>query len=111
MFLRFTGKRFQKKNNVCLKIDENGKFVGEIVLYNFSYDEKVELGVRVCKKYQNKGYAYKACDAVIKYAEEVLHKKVVAKRYIQNENCKKLFEKLNFNVSGQDKKFVYYEKN
>ena len=59
--------------------------------------ENIELGFLIGKAYQGQGYAYEACDAILKYGKEVLGLETVqtlVKK--ENEVSIRLCEKLGF---------------
>ena len=58
-FFEMQLRDFKNKDNLCLLIREKQTEtpMGEVVLHNFSYDNKVEVGVRLMKKFHGKGYA------------------------------------------------------
>ena len=103
---------FKNGKNLCLAIrsSEKSKMLGEVILYNFSFNNTVEVGIRLFKKYQNKGYATKSILLITTYAEQILQKTLVAKCYKQNISSQKLFEKCNFIRDFEDKKFIYYKR-
>lgn len=99
---------FKLKDNLCLKISEskNSKMLGEVVLHNFTYDKKVEVGVRLFKKYQGKGYAQKAVSLILNYAKS-LGLTPVAKCYLKNEKSYKCLTRAGMVETSKDKKFIY----
>ena len=104
---------YKNKFNVCLAIRESkrGKMIGEAVLHNFGYDNTVEIGVRLFKKYHGKGYGKTTFIAMINYVETVLHKKPVTKAYKQNKNSINAMLKAGLEQVGEDNKFYYFAKN
>ena len=110
-FVKMAIEDFKKRENLCLAIrDKKSKaFMGEVVLYNFSYQNTVEIGFRLFKKYQNKGYAYESVKLVLDYVENVLNLTAAAKCYKGNFSSQKLLKKCNFELKNQDKKFYYFE--
>lgn len=101
---------FKQKDNLCLAIREvsGGKMLGEVVLHNFTYDKKVEVGVRLLKKYQGKGFASKAVKLICAYAKS-LGLTPVSKCYLQNEKSYKCLVRAGMVESSRDKKFIYLE--
>ncbi len=100
---------FKNKDNLCLLIkDKKTKTpMGEVVLHNFSYDNKVEVGVRLMKKYHGKGYASESVKLISNYALTVLGKSPVAKCYLKNEKSLSALKSAGFTVDFKDKKFYY----
>lgn len=110
-FVKMAIDDFKKQKNLCLAIrDKKSKvFMGEVVLYNFDYDDTVEIGFRLFKKYQKQGYAYESVRLVLDYVKSVLKLRVVAKCYKKNLNSLKLLEKLGFARNGEGGKHYYFE--
>ena len=111
-FYKMQLKDYKEKNNLCLAIREkqSSKMLGEVILYNFSYDNKVELGIRLFKKEQSKGYGTKAMTLLADYVEEVLNKKATAKCYKNNLSSQKMLLKCGFDLILTKGKFCYFEK-
>ncbi len=111
-FYKMQLKDYKDKNNLCLAIRKtpNSEMLGEVILYNFSYDGKVELGIRLFKKYQNMGYGTKVMTTLSNFANEVLGKIAVAKCYTSNLASQKMLTKSGFVLVGSKGKFCYFEK-
>lgn len=99
---------FKNKDNAVFIIRSKGEFLGEVILYNFDYEGKVEVGIRLLKKAQGKGYAQKALNLITKYCLNDIKKTPYAKCYIKNEASKKLFLKCGYKITAQDKKYLYF---
>ncbi len=104
---------FKSKDNLCLLIrrKQDKTPMGEIVLHNFSYDNKVEVGVRLMKKYHGKGYAKESVKLISDYALNVLKKTPVAKCYLKNERSLQALKSAGFIVDFTDNKFYYLSYN
>ncbi len=111
-FYNLQKRDFNKKLNMCLKIvDKKSKtMVGEMVFYNFDYDNNVEIGFRLFKKEQKKGYATEAVWLACQYVENVLKKHVVAKTYKKNVASQKVLKNNCFEKTSEDKKYFYFKK-
>ena len=103
---------FIKRKNMVLAIYENStlEFMGEVILYNFYKEDFVEIGIRLFKNYQNKGYATEALNLICEFAQKSLNKNLLMKCYKVNEKSKKLIEKNAFKLIKEDKKMYYFEK-
>ena len=79
-FYEMQRRDFIGKDNMCLaiRLKQSGEMIGEVVLHNFKYDNTVEVGVRLFKKYHKKGYSKESLNLIINYATTVLKKKVVS---------------------------------
>ena len=63
--------------------------------------DEIELGFLIGKQFQHQGYAYEACDAILRYGESVLlldHVQALVKK--DNKVSRHLCEKLGFTESG-----------
>ena len=108
-FFNLQKNDFKIKDNMCLAVRKkgSGEFVGEVVLHNFTYDKKVEVGVRILKKYQNQKFGSDAVKTLCKYVVEKLKLQPVAKCYLQNASSLKSLQNSGFIVKNADKKFYY----
>lgn len=99
---------FKKKDNAVFIIRKNKELIGEVILYNFNYSGQVEIGIRLLKKAQGKGYAVEALNIMTNYVKDELKKEPFAKCYLKNEASKKLFLKCGYKITSQDKKYYYF---
>ena len=109
-FFNMQKNDFRKRDNLCLAIrtKRGGELIGEVIMYNFGYDNTVETGVRLFKKYQKKGYGSEAVSFVRDYIANELKKIPVAKCHIKNEGSKKLFLSLGYELTETDGKFYRF---
>lgn len=109
-FYDMTVKDFKNKENVCLavRLNKGGDLIGETVLYNFGYDNTVEIGVRLFKKYHGRGLGEKLFFIVAEYVKTKLNKKPVAKAYKNNLKSVNAMLKAGFKKINEDKKFYYF---
>jgi RimJ/RimL family protein N-acetyltransferase len=89
--------------------DEKGSFIGEAVLYRFTSLKSAELGTRLFKEYQGKGYAKEALSLLLAYAKDVLSLKTIyVESYFENLPSIHLIESLGFfRESAHDGKYLY----
>ena len=97
-FYKMQFNDLKKGVNACfaVRLAPRGELIGEVVLYNFDYDGFAEIGIRLFKKYQGKGFAYDALRTAIAYAENDLGLKLKAKCYEENEKSLRLLIKCGF---------------
>ncbi len=109
-FYKLQKRDFRRKKNMCLKIVEKSskKMVGEVVFYNFDYQNNVEIGFRLFKKYQKKGYATEAVFLACEYVENILLKNVVAKTFKQNIASQIVLKNNRFEKTNEDNRYFYY---
>ena len=82
----------------CIHKNDN-KLIGYL-LFNTIEDNVYEIGWAFNKKYWGKGYAYEACESVIKYAfDEIKVHKIFAET-IDNKKSIGLMKKLGMNLEG-----------
>ena len=110
-FYKLQKDDFKEKFNLCFAIREKGKkdLIGEVILYKFSFDGFVEVGIRLFKKYQGKGYAKESILLISEFVKG-LGLKLKARCYKQNLPSKKLFENLGFILTAQTDKFYCFQK-
>ncbi|MBO7214642.1 MAG: GNAT family N-acetyltransferase [Clostridia bacterium] len=108
-FFNLQKNDFKNKNNLCLLIREKSLKtpIGEIVFHNFSYDKKVEIGVRLLKKYHGKGYAKESLQLAISYAVNKLKLTPVAKCYHQNKSSLFALQSAGFVENFNDNKYCH----
>lgn len=83
------------KQEYSLAIRLDGKMIGELVLHNFDYFGGVEMGFRLFKSCQGKGYAQEGANALKEYVFEVLGaKKLKSRCFKQNVNSYNLINRL-----------------
>ncbi len=110
-FYNFAKSLIEKKEEYPLAIRVNERLVGEVTMHNFDYFGGVEIGFRLFRKEQNKGYALEATSLVCQYIKDILGgKKIKAKCYKQNEKSKNLLVKLGLKKTFKDEKMLYFEK-
>lgn len=111
-FYKVQRNDFKNKLNLSLAIRENKKahLIGEVILYKFDFNGFVEVGIRLFKNKQNKGYAKESIKLITKFVSDKLNLKLKARCLKANLSSKNLFEKSAFNLVSQDDKFYYFEK-
>ena len=110
-FYKLQFKDFKNLKNLSLAIrDKKSKIMmGEVVLYNFDYEKKVEIGVRLFKKYQNKGFALESLKLITNFVKENLGLNPIMKCYKQNEKSKKMILNAGYEFDFEDKKYFYFK--
>ncbi len=111
-FYKMQKTDFINKMNMCLKITtkKSKEMIGEVVFYNFDYENNVEIGFRIFKKHHKKGFATETIKLACEYAEKVLNKSVVAKTFKQNLASQKALLNNCFEKIGEDKKYFYFKR-
>lgn len=109
-FKKLIESRKNKKEELSLKVSLNEIVIGEIVLWDFSYKNDLQIGFRFFKKYHGKGFAAESVNAVINYLlKEIKVNSVRAYCYKENSPSLKLLERLGFSLCSEDDKFLYFE--
>ena len=99
-----------RKEEYSLAIKYKDRLVGEIVLWNMT-DEQAEIGYRIKKEYQGRGYDKESVKRVIDYLFSELSAKTVCARVIKlNGKSAKLLIDIGFNKIKEDETYYYYEK-
>lgn len=110
-FLSFMQGLKEKEEEYSLAVKKDGVMIGEVVMHGFDFFGNLEIGFRIEKKNQKKGYAFESVSALIEYiTQNIKPKKIKAKCYLENEPSKKLIEKLGFSMAKKDKTYYYFEK-
>ena len=111
-FYKVQLKDFKDLKNLCLAIrDKKSKIMmGEVVLYHFGFDNSVEIGIRLFKKYQNKGFGVESLKLITNYAKEVLGLNPIMKCYKQNEKSKKMILNSGYELCEETQKYFYFKK-
>lgn len=97
--------------NFAIRENENGEMIGEVVLWNFTAKGFAELGCRLFKKYQGKGYGKAAFKLAADFAENVLKIRIVARCYRENVPSYKMITSNNFALAGSDDDYFYFKRN
>lgn len=98
--------------NLVIEELETGKAIGTIQLYDINrFDGNCMLGIRIGEKdRQGKGLGPEAIKLLVDYAFDTLKlKRVSLKVYEYNENAKKCYEKIGFEIEGRLRKSAKVE--
>lgn len=87
----------------------DNRLIGEVIVYNFTYNGAAEAGVRVAKGFQGKGYGKAAYKLVCDWAANVLGVKLKAKCYKKNEKSRKTIIDCGFDQTSEDEEFYYFK--
>jgi len=111
-FAADVAKDFRDKNEVSWIIhDRDGHFLGQTVLFAFTSDGGAEVGIRLKKEAQKKGYAFEAVNLVLAYAADVLGLRyLVYESFLENAPSIALAEKLGFEETYQDRLKRHFKK-
>ncbi len=94
--------------NFAVRLD--GKLIGEAVLYNFDCRGGAELGCRIDRAYDGKGYGTEAFAAAANWGLYQVHlSRVIAKCFHENPASYKMLSSC-MRKSGEDQRFTYFEK-
>ena len=110
-FYKMQKRDYKNGANMCLAIRDKKSdiMMGEVILYKFSYQNTVEIGIRLFKKYQNKGFATESLNLIISYIKEKLKLTPVMKCYKKNISSKNMILKCGFTLVKEDEKFYYFK--
>src|SRR5574344_1639029 len=103
---------FHNKNEVSWIIhDLSGAFLGQVVLFDFSADQGAEIGIRLKKEAQKKGYAQEAVKLVMGYAKEGLALHYLNyESFLENAPSIAVAEKMGFSGIYQDRLKIHFRK-
>lgn len=109
-FYDFQNSLKEKKEEFSFAVRLNDKMIGEVVLHGFGFNGALEIGFRIERKSQQKGYAYESAFGVINFVKENLNPiKIKGKCLKQNLPSKNLFTKLGFTLVNIDDVYCYFE--
>ena len=110
-FLEIARTDFAKRIELDLGLYLGDELVGECVFHNFTYDNTVELGVRLLPEHEHNGYATEAMRAMADYALCYWGlEKVVAKCYRDNLPSKKMLLASGLRPDHEDDTFFYFSR-
>lgn len=110
-FFNFQNSLKEKKEEFSFAVRKGDKFIGELVLYNFTFKGEVEIGFRFFREFQKKGYAFESASALMEYTKNVLGAKVIKCRcFKQNVESQNLIKKLGFNKDYETQEKYFFVK-
>ena len=110
-FYDFQRSLKEKKEEYSLAIRLNEEMIGELVLHGFDYFGGVEIGFRLFKEYQGKGYAFESLTALIEYVNTTLFPKVIKTRcFKQNVKSFNLITRAGFIKSHETEEKYFFVK-
>ncbi len=97
--------------NYAIRLTEDGPMIGEALLWNFTFENSVELGVRLLPEYIGKGLS-RAGELLVEYAEDVLNCSVRVRCLNLPDNQRALggARGSGFVEVGRDDTWVYLER-
>lgn len=110
-FYTSTMQDFQKRMEMPLGIYHKGKFIGQVVLHKFDYQNQVEIGMRILPEWQGRGFAKESLLLLCQYAFFGLGiDRIKAKAYKENEVSIHTLQAIGMKKDGEDEQFVYFSK-
>lgn len=70
--------------NLAIRRSLDGEMIGEVILWNFTFDQTAELGCRILPQYQGHGYGKAAFQAAADFAQSILGVTVFARCFHEN---------------------------
>lgn len=109
-FYNMAEEDFTNKTTLVFGIKLNNQLIGEVVFDHLTKDNGFELGYRLLKEFQHKGYAIKAIQAAINFAKNsVKTSYLLIKTYKENVPSLKIIQQLNPLKINEDEIFNYYK--
>lgn len=110
-FYDFQQKLKEKKEEYSLAIRLGGEMIGELVLHGFDFFGGVEIGFRLFREYQGKGYAIESLTALIEYVKTTLKPSVIRTRcFKQNVKSFNLITHAGFVKSAETSEKYFFVK-
>ncbi len=102
---------FENKTAMNFAIRYKGKFAGEVIIYNFDFEGKCEVGVRILPEFDKRGIGKEALLTASNYAIYSLGVDAVnAKCFRENTASEKMLSSL-MRKCGEDETYLYFMKN
>ncbi len=95
--------------NLAVRLTENGPMIGEAILWNFTDDGRAELGCRVLREFQGRGYGKAAFAAAAAFGAEVLKVRVFARCYRENAASYRMITGSGFVPRREDESFCWFD--
>lgn len=84
-----------------LELKDNGKVIGEIVLYDFRLKKQADIGYRINSSFWGHGYAPEAVAAIVKAAFELMElERLQIRCFTNNQGSIRVAQKLGFTQEG-----------
>ena len=84
--------------------------IGEVIVYNFTYNGSAEIGIRLFRSEQGKGIGSTAYRLASDWAENELKVKLKAKCFKENAVSGKMILSCGFEPDGEDETFYYFKR-
>lgn len=88
----------------------DGPLIGEAIVYNFTFNGSAEIGARIARDAQGRGYGTKAFRLASDWAAATLGVRLKAKCYLENSASEKMILASGFLPSGEDETFRYFRR-
>lgn len=112
LFMNVVKQDFLNRDEMSLGIYLKEELIGETVLHNCGYRGETEVGVRLLKEYEGKGYARETVCGMIEFAfTAMVSSEVQAKCFKENIQSRRMLEGAGMRYCGEDEKFYYFYKN
>ena len=102
---------FSKKEEIREGVYFEGALIGEAVLHNFGYRAEAEIGVRILREMQGRGFAREALVGLMEYAFSKLNlERIEAKCFKENTPSERALLAAGMRRAGEDDTFYYFYK-
>lgn len=99
----YTMKEYKARRELSwlLELKDNGKVIGEIVLYDFRLKKQADIGYRINSSFWGHGYAPEAVAAIVKAAFELMElERLQIRCFTNNQGSIRVAQKLGFTQEG-----------
>ncbi len=108
-FLNVARQDFSTGTAINWGIRADGRFIGEILLYDFDYHGGAQVGIRLTRDREGHGFGSEALEAVLHTGLYTLGLSVIyAKCYRENTKSQKMLS-THMEKTAEDESFVYFE--
>ncbi|MBQ6541190.1 MAG: GNAT family N-acetyltransferase [Lachnospiraceae bacterium] len=94
--------------NFAVRLADDGPMIGEAVLWNFTSDGIAEVGCRIAREHQGKGYGRAAFAALADFATCSLRLRIVARCYKENLPSCRMITTSGFSRCCSDDSYYYF---
>ncbi len=94
--------------NFAVRLSEDGPMIGEAVLWNFTLDGIAEIGCRIAREYQGKGYGRAAFAALAGFAGHSLRLRTMARCFRENLPSCRMITASGFSRCCSDDSYYYF---
>ena len=94
--------------NLAIRLKDQ-RLIGEVILWHFTYNNDVEVGIRLFEEYQKNKIGQEAFTLISAYAKNVLKLNPIARCYKENIASYKMILHSNYKLVSEDDEYYYFK--